>query len=65
MSANRITEQEPDEYAARQTASLAGIAVSLVLIVFGLALVRGLHARAVMQDCLLAGRPDCAVIGAP
>ncbi len=45
--------------ADRQTASLAGIAVVLLLIALGLALVRELRAVATMEDCLLAGRSSC------
>ena len=51
----------PDEQAEadRQTASLAGLAVTLLLIVFGLFLVEELHAKSVLEDCLLSGQTRC------
>ena len=51
----------PDDDADRQTASLSGLAVTLLLIVVGLLLVRTLHLEAQMEDCLLAGRLACAM----
>ena len=51
---------EPDEEAAdRQTASLAGIAITLLLLVVGLFLIRELHSKAAVEDCLMAGRSNC------
>jgi hypothetical protein len=51
--------EEDEEAANRQTASLAGVAVTLLLLAVGLFLVRELHARAVVEDCLMAGRSYC------
>jgi hypothetical protein len=53
----------PDEQAEadRQTASLAGLAVTLLLVVFGLFLVKELHAKSVLEDCLLSGQTRCLV----
>ena len=45
--------------ANRQSASLAGVAVTLLLLVVGLFLVRELHAAAVVEDCLMSGRSNC------
>jgi hypothetical protein len=53
---------EEEGAADRQTASLAGLAVALLLVVIGLFLVRELHATAVVEDCLLAGRSNCPVM---
>jgi hypothetical protein len=54
---------EKDEEAAdRQTASLAGAAITLVLLVVGLLLVRELRAEATIEDCLMAGRMHCGVL---
>jgi hypothetical protein len=54
---------EKDEEAAdRQTASLAGAAVTLLLLVVGLLLVRELHTEATIEDCLMAGRMHCDVL---
>jgi hypothetical protein len=52
-------EQEAEETANRQTASLAGVVITLVLLVIGVFLVRELHAKAAIEDCLLAGRSNC------
>jgi hypothetical protein len=51
-----------DEAADRQTASLAGVAITLVLLVVGLFLVRELEAKAAIEDCFLAGRTNCDLI---
>jgi hypothetical protein len=48
----RIPE-DPDHAAARQTSSLAALAVTLVLIVAGLYLVDQLRMMAAQQDCAL------------
>jgi len=44
----------------RLTASLAGIAVTLGLILLCLFLTGHLRAQARLEDCLLAGRTNCA-----
>lgn len=53
---------EDDEHAAnsRRTASLAALAVVLVLLIGGLWLQHHLRATSLMEDCLLAGRRNCA-----
>jgi hypothetical protein len=51
--------EEDEEAADRQTASLAGIAITLLLLVIGLFLIHELHGKAVVEDCLMAGRHDC------
>ncbi len=53
-------EQEQD--LDRQTASLAAVAVTLLLLVIGLYLVHELHNTTVIEDCLLSGRTNCMVI---
>jgi hypothetical protein len=60
----RVWDEPLDEEATanRQTASLGGIAISLLLIVVGLYLVHQLHAKAEIEDCLLSGRTNCVVI---
>jgi hypothetical protein len=54
--------EEDEETANRQTASLAGVAVTLLLLVVGLFLVRELHAKAAIEDCLMAGRNYCDLL---
>ncbi len=51
--------EEDEEAAIRQTASLAGAAITLLLLVIGLFLVRELHAKAAIEDCLMSGRIQC------
>jgi uncharacterized membrane protein len=53
---------DDQEGADRQTASLAGLAVALLLVVIGLFLVRQLHAKAAIEDCLLSGRSNCDLV---
>ena len=53
---------ERDEDADRQTASLAAVAVTLLLLVIGLFLVRVLHHTATIEDCLLSGRTNCITV---
>jgi predicted metal-binding membrane protein len=48
--------------ANRQTASLAGLAIALFLVVAGLFIFRELHAEAVLEDCLMSGQRSCGVI---
>lgn len=54
-----LLQQEDDEAANRQTASLGGVAITLLLLVVGLFLVRELHAKVAIEDCLMAGRINC------
>ena len=53
---------EDQESADRQTASLAGVAITLLLLVVGLFLVRELHDKAMIEDCLLSGRSNCDAV---
>lgn len=55
-------DQETDKAAERQTASLAAVAVVLVLLVGGLFLVHHLRATATVEDCLLSGRRNCDIL---
>jgi len=52
---------EEQEGADRQTASLAGLAVALLLVVVGLFLVRALERKSNLEDCLLSGRTNCQI----
>ena len=45
--------------ADRQTASLAGMAVTLFLVVVALFLINHLRRSSAIEDCLLAGRTNC------
>jgi hypothetical protein len=54
-------DPEQQAEADRQTASLAGLAVAVLLVVVGLFLVRQLQAKSMIEDCLLAGQTQCVV----
>jgi hypothetical protein len=53
------------EDAARRTAALMGFIVILVLAIAGVILVRELRAKSNLEDCLMAGRSNCAPIEVP
>jgi phosphate starvation-inducible membrane PsiE len=54
--------EDDQEEADRQTTSLAGLAVALLLVVIGLFLVRTLQVKSVIEDCLLSGRSNCDAV---
>ena len=51
--------------AERRTAALMGFIVILVLAIAGIVLVRELAKNAKLEDCLMAGRRNCAPIEVP
>ena len=56
----RLVFNDRDQDGAdRQTLSLAGLAVSLLVVVVCVFLVRQLAATTHMEDCLMAGRSSC------
>jgi hypothetical protein len=57
-----LNDAEAEEEANRQTASLAGVAITLLLLVIGLFLIRELHAKSQIEDCLMAGRTNCDIL---
>ena len=57
----RWTDLEDDQAGAnRQTASLAALAVLLLLVVASLGLIHVLRYKATVEDCLLSGRTNCS-----
>ena len=46
----------------RLTASLAGLAVALLVVVAGLFLIQHLRDKARVEDCLMAGRSNCDAV---
>jgi hypothetical protein len=60
-----MTEKERDDEENRVTASLAGMAIALFLVVIGVFLVQKLEASSKLEDCLLQGRTNCAPIEVP
>ena len=57
-----LTPAEMAEDANRQTASLAGVAIILLLLVVGLFLVHTLQIKSRVEDCLMAGGRNCDAI---
>lgn len=53
---------EDQEEADRQTASLAGLAVAIFLVVISLYVVHQLALKTALEDCLLSGRTNCDLI---
>jgi hypothetical protein len=56
------SRDEEQEAADRQTASLAGLAVTLLVVVVGLYVVHQLVIKAQVEDCLLANHANCDLI---
>ncbi len=60
------TRRHPDQMqAARQSDSLAALAVTLLLVVVGLYLVDMLSRDSQIQDCVLSGRSLCDFASLP
>jgi len=63
-----IYRPTPDEIAQRaeaargRTVALAGLAMTLALLVVSLCLVKRLHKVSAIEDCLLAGRRNCDLV---
>ncbi len=48
--------------ANRQTSSLAALAVVLAIVIVSLFLVRELRSQGAVDDCMMSGRSNCALI---
>jgi hypothetical protein len=57
----QLAMTDPDQGDNRRGA-IAGLAIAVFLLVFGLWLARELTASSKMQDCLMSGRTNCNVI---
>jgi hypothetical protein len=55
-------EPEPSRLPDPRRAALLGLVVTLLLVIVGVLLVRVLGRTARLQDCVLAGRTNCAPI---
>jgi hypothetical protein len=56
------TLQDQQEAADRQTMSLAGLAVTLFIVVASLFVMRQLAIKTAVEDCLMASRTNCDVV---
>jgi hypothetical protein len=55
-------DAEPDDFRHRMVMNLAGFAATVVLIVIGVWLAESMAKLRKDQDCVLAGRRDCATL---
>ena len=55
------TDRDPEPGDNRRGA-IAGLVIAIVLLVVGVWLARDLRAASKLQDCLMSGRTNCAVI---
>lgn len=60
MRLHTIEDEASEEN--RLTASLAGLAVALMLVVSGLFLIQHLRDQARIEDCLMSGRFNCDAV---
>ncbi|MBV8577141.1 MAG: hypothetical protein JOZ58_19135 [Acetobacteraceae bacterium] len=59
----RRNQDRPDKSDSdRQTASLGGLAIALLLIVLGLFLFHELRHKIAVENCLMSGRRDCDTV---
>ncbi|HEV2100374.1 MAG TPA: hypothetical protein VGR45_15820 [Stellaceae bacterium] len=49
----------------RRSRALIGLAIILALAILGIVLVRELRKESMLEDCLMAGRTNCAPIEVP
>jgi hypothetical protein len=63
IQAAKLTMTDPEQGGNRRGA-IAGLAIAVVLLVTGLWLAHELTAASKLQDCLMTGRTNCAVIPA-
>jgi hypothetical protein len=57
--------EEPDEPGGPPRAALIALIVIAVLIAGGIWLSHSLHDTSRLQDCVMAGRTNCAPVGQP
>ena len=62
---NNRSEHGDDEADQRRSAALIGLIIILGLAIAGVVLVRELRERSRIEDCLMAGRTNCAPIETP
>lgn len=60
-----MEERDPEGEGGPRSRALVGLVVIVLLVVLGFWLARQLHTSAALQDCLAAGRRNCAPIELP
>ncbi|MCW3477156.1 hypothetical protein [Limobrevibacterium gyesilva] len=59
----RLVATDDDlEAADRQTSSLAGLALTLLIVVVCLFVFKELQSKTAIEDCLMAGRTNCDIL---
>jgi hypothetical protein len=59
---DKENDDDPQDGEQRRTATLAGIALVLLLLVIGVFLAHKLAEMSRVQDCVMSGRTNCAPI---
>ena len=62
---NNRTDDSDEAADQRRSAALIGLIIILALAIAGVVLVRELRERSRLEDCLMSGRTNCALIEAP
>ena len=62
---NHRSEDRDDGADQRRSVALIGLIVILALAIAGVVLVRELRERSRIEDCLMAGRTNCAPVEVP
>ena len=57
--------EDGDDGEQRRSAALIGLIIILVLAIAGVVIVRELREKSRLEDCLMAGRHNCAPIEVP
>ena len=57
--------EDGDDGEQRRSAALIGLIIILVLAIAGVVVVRELREKSRLEDCLMAGRHNCAPIEVP
>jgi hypothetical protein len=60
-----LRQSDIEEGEARRTNATMGLIVILLLAIAGVLLVRELHAKSQLEDCLMQGRRNCVPIEVP
>jgi hypothetical protein len=55
----KAVRRDDDDGANRRSASLAGLAAALFIVLVALVIVRKLQVRCMLEECLFSGRPGC------
>ena len=60
-----MSDNRDDDGAGSRRAALAGLVVTLLIVVAGYYLINALRNQGKVEDCLMSGRTNCAPIDIP